>query len=181
MQTISNSSEIDELVRQLAAAIAQRHPTQEPALIGIEKRGVFLAQRVAQALRDGHGDRWKKAPLGTLDISLYRDDLGGLRRVPELRGSRIDFDVDGRTVILFDDVLYTGRTIRAALEELMDFGRPACVELAVLLDRGLRELPISANYVGLCRPTDASDYIRVRLHEHDGEDGIFLGKKEHHA
>lgn len=168
---------IQSAVGRLAAAIAGRHPLAWPVLIGIERRGVPLAERVAARLADLHPERG--APLvGSLDISLYRDDLAALTTVPHLRGSKIDFDVDGAEVILFDDVLYTGRTIRAALDELADFGRPARVELAVLLDRGCRELPIQADFIGLVHATGPGDYVRVRLEETDGADVATVGKKE---
>lgn len=163
-----------EAVERLAVEISRRHAGTKPAFVGIEQRGVPFARRVATAVEPTLG----AVPFGTLDISLYRDDLGGLRKVPQLRGSQIPFDVDGATVILFDDVLYTGRTIRAAIEELMDFGRPACIELAVLLDRGCRELPVQANYVGYTHATTTADHVRVRLRETDGEDAVILGKKE---
>jgi pyrimidine operon attenuation protein/uracil phosphoribosyltransferase len=168
---------VEGAVDRLAEAIAARHPDAWPAFIGIERRGVPLAHRVAARLAHRHPDR--AAPLvGSLDISLYRDDLAALRTIPQLRGSKIEFDVDGAAVILFDDVLYTGRTIRAALEELTDFGRPARVELAVLLDRGCRELPIEADFVGLVHPTAPGDYVRVRLAETDGTDSATVGQKE---
>jgi pyrimidine operon attenuation protein/uracil phosphoribosyltransferase len=172
-QVLLDAGAIGRLVDGLAAAIADRHPRERVHFVGIEKRGVFLACRVARLLEDS------LAPLcGSLDISLYRDDLDGLKKVPELRGSSIPFDMDGASVVLFDDVIYTGRTIRAALEELMDFGRPARVELAVLLDRGHRELPIQPDYCGHRHETKPDEYIRVRLDELDGEDAVILGKKE---
>jgi pyrimidine operon attenuation protein/uracil phosphoribosyltransferase len=168
---------VGEAVARLAEAINAQHTRSWPAFIGIEKRGVPLAHRVAAHLLQLHPER--PAPrIGSLDISLYRDDLAALNTVPQLRGSKIDFDVDGAAVILFDDVLYTGRTIRAALEELADFGRPARVQLAVLLDRGCRELPIQADYVGLVHPTPPGDYVRVRLAETDGADSAAVGRKE---
>jgi pyrimidine operon attenuation protein/uracil phosphoribosyltransferase len=168
---------IEAAIGRLAAAIAQRHQASWPAFIGIERRGVPLAARVAARLAAVHPDR-RPPQIGSLDISLYRDDLAALHTVPQLRGSAIDFDVNGAKVILFDDVLYTGRTIRAALDELADFGRPARVELAVLLDRGCRELPIHADYVGLAHSTSPRDYVRVRLRETDGADTATVGQKE---
>ncbi len=161
-------------VAELAGAIATRHAGGAVVFVGIEKRGVVLARRVAAAVAATLGD----VPFGTLDVSLYRDDLRGLKKVPELRGSHIPFDVDGATVVLFDDVLFTGRTIRAALEELMDFGRPARVELAVLLDRGHRQLPIQPDYAPLVLQTAADEHVRVRFAETDGEDAVVLSKKE---
>ncbi|MFN0129076.1 MAG: bifunctional pyr operon transcriptional regulator/uracil phosphoribosyltransferase PyrR [Verrucomicrobiales bacterium] len=168
---------IQGAVERLAAQIAARHPDGWPIFIGIERRGVPLAHRVATILAARHPDR-DAPPVGSLDISLYRDDLAALSTIPQLKGSKIPFDVDGGQVVLFDDVLYTGRTIRAALEELSDFGRPDRVELAVLLDRGCRELPIQADFVGLAHPTDRNTYVRVRLRETDEVDVATIGHKE---
>ncbi len=176
-QLLLDADGIRAAVERLAAAIAARHPKTWPDFIGIERRGVPLARRVAGILGAGHPGRGSPR-IGSLDISLYRDDLVALTTVPQLRGSSIEFDVDGADVILFDDVLYTGRTIRAALEELSDFGRPARVELAVLLDRGCRELPIHADHVGLVHHTGPGDYVRVRLLETDGIESATVGKKE---
>jgi len=176
-QPLLDADGIEAAVGRLAEAIARRHPHTWPAFIGIERRGVPLARRVA-ALLAALDPRRGAPAVGSLDISLYRDDLAALPTVPQLRGSNIEFDVDGAQVILFDDVLYTGRTIRAALDELADFGRPARVELAVLLDRGCRELPIQADYVGLVHPTAPGDYVRVRLQETDGADAATVGQKE---
>ena len=176
-QPLLDAAGIEAAVDRLADAIAARHPESWPAFIGIERRGVPLARRVASRLARLQPDRAAPA-VGSLDISLYRDDLAALPTIPQLRGSRIEFDVDGAEVVLFDDVLYTGRTIRAALEELSDFGRPARVELAVLLDRGCRELPIHADFIGLVRPTPPGDYVRVRLKETDGADTAVVGHKE---
>lgn len=176
-QPLLDAAGIEAAVDRLAKAIATRHPDAWPAFIGIEKRGVPLAKRVASRLARLQPDRGAPA-VGSLDISLYRDDLAALTTVPQLRGSSIEFDVDGAQVVLFDDVLYTGRTIRAALEELTDFGRPARVELAVLLDRGCRELPIQADFVGLVHATPPGDYVRVRFEETDGLDIAIVGHKE---
>ncbi|MGI8603720.1 MAG: bifunctional pyr operon transcriptional regulator/uracil phosphoribosyltransferase PyrR [Verrucomicrobiales bacterium] len=173
-QVILDAEAIGRLVSQLAEGIAKKYSGGLVRFVGIEKRGVFLARRTAVLLEDRLGP----LPCGRLDISLYRDDLEGLKKVPDLRGSEIPFDMDGASVVLFDDVLYTGRTIRAAIEELMDFGRPARVELAALLDRGHRELPIQPDYCGFRRETGPDEYIRVRLRELDGEDEVILGKKE---
>jgi pyrimidine operon attenuation protein/uracil phosphoribosyltransferase len=160
-------------LERIAGAIHDREPGKAVHFVGIETRGVFLARRVAAILEPRLGP----VPSGSLDISLYRDDLDGLPRVPELRGSSIPFDVDGARIVLFDDVIYTGRTIRAALEELMDFGRPARIELAVVLDRGHREVPIQPDYCAHHHETQAGEYIRVRLRELDGEDAVILAKK----
>jgi pyrimidine operon attenuation protein/uracil phosphoribosyltransferase len=143
------------------------------ALIGIHRRGVPLAKRLQTMLQK----HIKNIPLGTLDITLYRDDLNAVGPAPIVKGTDIKFDLTGRNIILVDDVLFTGRTIRAALDEIMDFGRPKSVQLAVLIDRGHRELPIQADYVGQVIKTKLSDIINVRIKEIDGADDIIYGQK----
>ncbi len=149
----------------------------ELALVGIQTRGVPLAQRLARLIEERAGD----APaLGAVDITFYRDDVtvrGGeapLAAQPVVRATQLDFPLDGRTVVLVDDVLYTGRTIRAAIEALFDYGRPARVRLAVLVDRGHRELPIRPDYVGKNLPTSRSERIQVQLVEVDEVDAVLL-------
>ncbi|MEO8501945.1 MAG: bifunctional pyr operon transcriptional regulator/uracil phosphoribosyltransferase PyrR [Vicinamibacteria bacterium] len=141
------------------------------AIVGIQSRGVPLAARLAIALGSSTG---KKVDVGSLDITLYRDDLSTVGTRPVLKSTNIPFSIDGRTVILVDDVLFTGRTIRAALDELVDFGRPSRIELAVLIDRGHRELPIQADYVGKVVKTSRGDRVDVRLVEIDGSDEVVL-------
>ncbi len=143
--------------------------------IGIRSRGVELAERLADTAAAIEGVR---APTGIIDITLYRDDLSRAGQQPALRGTDIAFPIDDREVILVDDVLYTGRTVRAALDALMDFGRPRSVQLAVLVDRGHRELPIRADYVGKNLPTSANESVRVRLTERDGRDEVALVRAE---
>jgi pyrimidine operon attenuation protein / uracil phosphoribosyltransferase len=139
--------------------------------VGIHRRGAVLAQRLKRLL----GDLLEHdVPLGELDISFYRDDVGSRPEAPVVHSSRLDFDVDGRTVVIVDDVLYTGRTIRAAIEALFDYGRPARVQLAVLVDRGHRELPIRPDYVGKNLPTARTERIQVQLLEVDEVDQILL-------
>src|SRR5262249_21738611 len=133
------------------------------ALVGIRTRGVSLARRIAQRLEAIEGS---KVPVGALDITLYRDDLGLKAEAPVLRGTDIAFPVAGETIILVDDVLYTGRTIRAALDAIIDLGRPRMIQLAVLVDRGHRELPIRADYVGKNLPTARREIVQVMLQEH---------------
>jgi len=147
--------------------------TGELALVGIRTRGVPLARRIAHALRDiNHED----VPTGALDITLYRDDL--MRQPvgpqPVVRRTEIPFSIDERRILLVDDVLYTGRTIRAALDALIDFGRPRAIQLIVLVDRGHRELPIKADYVGKNLPTSIKQSVQVRLQEIDGDDEVLL-------
>lgn len=168
-----DAAEVSRLIGRLAEDIRRRCGDEQPCFVGIERRGVHLSRRVAALLEPACGS----IPCGSIDVSLYRDDLAGLPRVPQLRGSSIPFDVDGAHVVLFDDVIYTGRTTRAALEELMDFGRPRRVELAVFLDRGQRELPLQPDYCALHHPTAAGEHIRVRLQEVDGEDSVILTEK----
>ena len=139
------------------------------AVIGIRSRGDVLAARLRDALRANEG---VEVPLGLLDITLYRDDLTRVGYAPELHETRIPFSVDDRVVVLVDDVLFTGRTIRAALDALVDFGRPKAIRLAVLVDRGHRELPIRADFVGKNVPTQPGDDVRVRLTEIDGRDEV---------
>jgi pyrimidine operon attenuation protein/uracil phosphoribosyltransferase len=143
--------------------------TQDLCLVGIQRRGVPLAQRIAAAI---HEHESVEIPVGALDITFYRDDLSMIAQQPVVKGTSLPFDLNGRTIVLVDDVLYTGRTIRAALDALMDFGRPAVVRLAVLVDRGHRELPIRADHVGKNVPTSREESVRVHLAEVDGQDGV---------
>lgn len=138
------------------------------ALVGIVTRGAIIAEMLAAHILEIEG---AQVPVGTLDISFYRDDLA-LRLNPEVHRTDIPFDVEGRDVVLVDDVLFTGRTIRAALDALMDYGRPCSVQLAVLVDRGHRELPVRADYVGKNVPSSRKERVRVRLADPDGEDSV---------
>jgi pyrimidine operon attenuation protein/uracil phosphoribosyltransferase len=141
------------------------------ALVGIRTRGVSLARRIAGRLQAIEG---ATVPVGALDITLYRDDLGLKGEAPILRGTDIPFPVAGRTLILVDDVLFTGRTIRAALDAIMDLGRPRMIQLAVLIDRGHRELPIRPDYVGKNLPTSRREIVQVELREHDGQERVVI-------
>jgi pyrimidine operon attenuation protein/uracil phosphoribosyltransferase len=145
------------------------------ALVGIRTRGVTLARRIAARLADIEGTQ---VPVGALDITLYRDDLGLRGDAPLLRGTDIPFPVAGKTLVLVDDVLYTGRTIRAALDAIIDLGRPHMIQLAVLVDRGHRELPIRPDYVGKNLPTARREVVRVLLREHDGQDRVVIQEPE---
>ena len=140
-------------------------------LVGIADRGDDLARRLAQEIRRIEG---ADVPVGVLDITFYRDDIGMRAEAPEVHETRIPFDVSGRTVVLVDDVLYTGRTIRSAMDALMDLGRPRKIQLAVLVDRGHRELPIRADFVGKNVPTSRADDVRVMVAEVDGQDGVVV-------
>ena len=166
--------EIQRAVTRIAHEILERNKgPSEIVLVGIAARGDDLARRLAEEI-----ERIENAevPVGVLDITFYRDDIGLRSEAPEVHETRIPFDIGGKTVVLVDDVLYTGRTIRAALDALVDFGRPRAVQLAVLVDRGHRELPIRADYVGKNVPTRADDLIRVLTTETDGNDAVELGE-----
>ena len=147
--------------------------TQGLVLVGIQRRGVPLAHRVAEAIRDHEG---VELPVGALDITFYRDDLSLIAQQPVVKGTQIPFDLNGATVVLVDDVLYTGRTIRSAMDALIDFGRPQAIRLAVLVDRGHRELPIRADHVGKNVPTSREELVRVQLEETDGEDAVEISR-----
>lgn len=160
-------------MRRIAHEICERHHgTEGLVLVGIHTRGVPLAEALAEAIS---GIEDEKVPVGTLDIGLYRDDLDD-RPGTRLARTLLPVDPSGRTVILVDDVLYTGRTIRAALDALSDLGRPAAVELAVLVDRGHRQLPIKADYVGKNVPTSPTERIQVKMAEVDGEQGVWISR-----
>jgi len=163
---------VHRAVRRIAHEIAERQAQGNVALVGIQTRGVPLAHRLAKEFQliEGGG----VLPVGSLDISFHRDDLA--QNVPVPKGSEVLFDLKGKTVILVDDVLFTGRTIRAALDALCDLGRPKIIQLAVLVDRGHRELPIRPDYIGKNLPTSQEEKVRVRLMEVDGEDAVILEK-----
>ena len=168
MSRILGKDEIDAGVAKLAEQIRERTVDGRFALIGIRSRGDEVAERVRKVLNDGGVE----LDFGVLDISLYRDDFEHLHENPKLQGSEIDFPLEGAHLILVDDVLFTGRTIRAALDALSDYGRPAKVELAVLIDRGHRELPIQPDYVGIELETARHDHVYVSLEATDGVDKI---------
>lgn len=166
-----DSTTLNRAIARMAHEIAERNPAgAQLAIVGIQAGGVFLAQRLAAQLRDILGE---SVPTGVLDASLHRDDLDQ-RSAPLLRATEIPFDVNGRTIVLVDDVLYSGRTTRAALDALHDFGRPSRVQLAVLIDRGHRELPIRADFVGKNVPTSRSEHVDVSLTEDGGNDTVTL-------
>ena len=144
-------------------------------LIGIQRRGVPLAARIANKIKDVEG---REIPVGILDITLYRDDLSLLNEHPVINGTEINFDIAGKKLVLVDDVIYTGRTVRAAIDALMDINRPQMIQLAVLIDRGHRELPIRADYVGKNVPTSRSEIVHVNLSEIDGLNNVTITGKE---
>ena len=161
------------LTRMAHEILERNRGLNELALVGIRTRGVPIARRLARSLRDINGD---DIPTGALDITLYRDDLmrHAVGPQPVVRRTEIPFSIDDRKILLVDDVLYTGRTIRAALDALIDFGRPRAIQLIVLVDRGHRELPIKADYVGKNLPTSLKQSVQVRLQEIDGLDEVAL-------
>ena len=160
------------IVRIAHEIVEHRKGTQDLALVGIRTRGAMLAQRLAKAIEtiDGHA-----VPVGILDITLYRDDLSRIAPNPIVRATEIVFDVTDLHLVLVDDVLYTGRTIRAALNALSDLGRPRTIQLAVLVDRGHRELPVRADYVGKNIPTSVLEHVEVRLNELDEAEEVVIG------
>ena len=171
---IMDSDDIRRALTRIAHEIMEKnHGTRDVVLVGIRKRGLPLARRIAETIERIEG---VAVPTGALDITLYRDDLQ-LRTVsqqPIVRPTEIPFDIDGKLVVLIDDVLYTGRTVRAALDELIDFGRPRAIQLAVLVDRGHRELPIRADFVGKNVPTSGRQAVQVKLVEDDGVDEVII-------
>ena len=173
---VLDAERIDRALSRIAHEILEKNKTTDGlALVGIQTRGVPLAHRIGGKLREIENQR--EVPVGVLDINLYRDDLDHIRDHPILRKTEIPFGVEGRTVVLVDDVLFTGRTIRAALDGLIDLGRPRAIQLAVLVDRGHRELPIRPDYVGKNVPTSLRESVDVHLRETDGEDAVLLVPK----
>jgi pyrimidine operon attenuation protein/uracil phosphoribosyltransferase len=174
-QSILDVNDIDRILRRISHSILEEHRGAEDlALIGIHTRGVYLAKRIQGLLQHFEGI---STPAGEIDITLYRDDWTRIGQYPVVQATHIPFSLEGRKIILVDDVLYTGRTTRAALNALVDFGRPDRVELAVLVDRGHRELPIQANYIGKHVETRRSETISVHLNECDGDDMVILEEK----
>jgi pyrimidine operon attenuation protein/uracil phosphoribosyltransferase len=169
---LMTATEIDRTVQRLAHEIVEKSGgTANLALIGIRRRGVPLAKRIAQAMRGIDG---VDVPVGILDITLYRDDLSKVAAQPVLQSSDIPFTVDDKDLVVVDDVLYTGRTIRAAMNGLFDLGRPKRVRLCVLIDRGHRELPVEASFVGRNVQTSDAEIVEVRLNEIDQEERVML-------
>jgi pyrimidine operon attenuation protein / uracil phosphoribosyltransferase len=169
---ILHEDDVRRALTRIAHEIIERNPAERaPALVGIHRRGTFLAHRL-HALLEGLLDT--EVVLGDLDIGFYRDDVATRPDAPVLHASHIDFDVSGMTVVIVDDVLFTGRTVRAAIEALFDYGRPERVQLAVLVDRGHRELPIRPDYVGKNLPTSSAEHVYVRVRELDGVDEVAI-------
>jgi len=170
--TVMDAAAVRRAITRSAHEILERNKgTENLALIGIRSRGVHSADRIAETIRS---IETTEVPRGIVDITLYRDDLSRAEQTPQVRGTEIPFTIEGKKIVLVDDVLYTGRTIRAAMDALMDFGRPENIQLAVMIDRGHRELPIRADYVGKNLPTSRQQSVQVRLHEMDGVDDVIL-------
>jgi pyrimidine operon attenuation protein/uracil phosphoribosyltransferase len=174
MPQVMDADRMSRALTRMAHEILERNRgLDEIALVGIRTRGVPIARRIAKSLHEINGD---DVPTGALDITLYRDDLmrHPVGPQPVVRRTEIPFSIDDRKILLVDDVLYTGRTIRAALDALIDFGRPRAIQLVVLVDRGHRELPIKADYVGKNLPTSSKQSVQVRLQEIDGTDEVTI-------
>jgi len=173
---VLDEAALERALTRIAHEIVEKSGgTEGLAFVGLHTRGVTLARRLAQRIAGIDG---VTVPVGTLDITLYRDDLGLKADQPVVRNTDIPFAVKGKTIVLVDDVLFTGRTIRAALDAIMDHGRPRMIQLAVLIDRGHRELPIRPDYVGKNLPTSRRERVAVLLREHDGEDRVVIEEPE---
>jgi len=172
---IMTAEEIRRATTRISHEIVEKQAgTAGLVLVGIQRRGVPLARRIAQSIAEHEG---AEVPVGALDITFYRDDLSLVAQQPLVKGTDLPFDLNESTIVLVDDVLYTGRTIRAAMDALVDFGRPRAIRLAVLVDRGHRELPIRADHVGKNVPTSREEIVRVHLAEVDGEDGVDIERR----
>lgn len=173
---IMDAEAMRRAITRIAHEIIEKNKgVENVVLVGIRTRGVPLAKRLAAAINNIEG---VNIPVGMLDITLYRDDLSTLAYNPIVHGTEIDFDLSGKTIVLVDDVLYTGRTIRAGLDAVMDMGRPKAIQLAVLIDRGHRELPIRADFAGKNVPTSRKEAINVYLSEQDAADEVVIGDLE---
>ncbi len=175
MAKLMDTDEMRRVLLRLSHQIVEKNrELKEVVVVGIHRRGVTLAERISKMVEEIQG---KKLPTGSLDITLYRDDLTRIAYQPIVRSTDILFPIDDKKVVLVDDVLYSGRTVRAAIDALLDFGRPQKIELAVLIDRGHRELPIRADYVGKNIPTSPQEMVEVRVEELDGTDEVLILKR----
>lgn len=168
---------VEKTIRRIAHEILEKNRSalEKLVIIGIMTRGATLAERLQKEIRKIED---KTLPLGTMDITLYRDDLTQIAQSPVVHETRVDFDITDQKVVLIDDVLFTGRTIRCALDELIDFGRPRAIQLAVLIDRGHRDFPIRPDYVGKNLPTSLQEIVQVRFREVDGVDEVVIEEEE---
>jgi pyrimidine operon attenuation protein / uracil phosphoribosyltransferase len=175
-RVLMTSEDVRRAVVRIAHEIVESHGgAQDLVLVGMRTRGVPLARRLASAIQQIEGD---EVPVGAIDVGLYRDDISTRGAMVQIAPSDMPNDISGKRLVLVDDVLFTGRTVRAALDEIMDYGRPQRIQLAVLIDRGHRELPIRPDYVGKNVPTARGDDVRVRLSETDGSDGVAILPEE---
>ncbi len=175
-KSVLEASDVERTLRRIAHEVVEKNPDlADVALVGIHTRGVVIANRLHEILHELTGG---EVDLGKIDISFYRDDIGARApgAQPVVHATRLDFAINGRTVVLVDDVLFTGRTVRAGIDALFDYGRPARVQLAVLCDRGHRELPIRPDYVGKNLPTSRDETVTMLLAETDGRDAVLLGR-----
>lgn len=169
---IMDARQIDRALSRIAHEVVERnHGTDALALVGIRSRGVPLAESLRHKIREFEG---VEVPIGTVDITLYRDDLSQIAPNPVVQATELPFAIEGKVVVLVDDVLFTGRTIRAALDAIIDYGRPRAIQLAVLIDRGHREFPIRADFVGKNVPTALTEVIKVQCLDIDGEDSVLM-------
>lgn len=170
--SILDAADIERIIKRITHELLEENKgTEDLALIGIQTRGVYLAKRIGAIIRHAEGI---DIPTGNIDITLYRDDWTRISQHPVVQATEITFSIEAKHVVLIDDVLFTGRTTRAAMDALMDFGRPDRIELAVLIDRGHRELPIQANYIGKYVETSRTETVNVMLTEIDGEDRVYV-------
>jgi pyrimidine operon attenuation protein/uracil phosphoribosyltransferase len=171
---IMNTSEMNRAIKRMAHEVIEANKGVENLVIlGIQRRGVPLARKLAEAIKQVEGT---ELPQGALDITFYRDDLSTLGPAPKVSSTEMPFDVAGKIIILVDDVLFTGRTVRAALDVIMDWGRPECIRLAVLVDRGHRELPIRPDFVGKNVPTSQREIIKVKVADFDDKEEVVIGE-----
>lgn len=173
---IMSPDDVRRALTRIAHEIVEKNKgTGGLILVGIHTRGIPMAHRIAEIIKTFEG---AEIPVGVLDITLYRDDLSEIGIQPKVRETRIPYDIGGKAIVLVDDVIYTGRTVRAALDALVDLGRPQRIYLAVMVDRGHRELPIRADFVGKNLPTSKSELVKVKIAETDGEDGVELWERQ---
>jgi pyrimidine operon attenuation protein/uracil phosphoribosyltransferase len=175
-RVVLDRDDVRRTLVRIAHEIVEKNPERELAIVGIHRRGAVLAARLRRLVEEIRDDG--RVPLGDIDIAFYRDDVGLRPEAPVVHASHLDFPIDGLTLVLVDDVLYTGRTVRAAIDCIFDYGRPDRVQLAVLVDRGHRELPIRPDYVGKNLPTAADERVNVRVEEVDGVEEIGVAQPE---
>ncbi len=172
---IMTANDMENTLKRITHEIIEKIDLDNAVIVGIKRRGEILAKRINNCIEKFHGIKLKE---GALDITLYRDDLSMIDYHPIIRGTELNFDINDKIIILVDDVLFTGRTVRSALDELVDFGRPSAIRLVVFIDRGNRELPIKPDFIGKEIQTNKGDMIEVHVKEIDGDDSVILIKEE---